>query len=59
MTTGSGSATAISVSTSCAQALRSGERLSAVTARLARALGIETTILPATDDRLRTWIDTR
>ena len=39
------------------QALRSGERLSAVTAG-SRALGIETTILPATDDRLRTWIDT-
>ena len=29
-----------------------------MTARLARALGIETTILPATDDRRRTWIDT-
>jgi LPPG:FO 2-phospho-L-lactate transferase len=29
-----------------------------VTARLARALGIEATILPATDDRLRTWLDT-
>ena len=40
------------------QALRSGEPLSTVTARLARALGIEATILPATDDRLRTWIDT-
>ena len=40
------------------QALRAGEPLSAVTARLARALGLETTILPATDDRLRTWIDT-
>jgi LPPG:FO 2-phospho-L-lactate transferase len=40
------------------QALRSGERLSAVTARLARSLGIEAAILPATDDRLRTWIDT-
>ena len=32
--------------------------MSAVTARLARALGIEPAILPATDDRLRTWIDT-
>jgi len=40
------------------QALRSGEPLSAVTARLARALGVEATILPASDDRLRTWIDT-
>ena len=40
------------------QALRSGEPLSAVTARLARALGIEAAIVPATDDRLRTWIDT-
>ena len=39
-------------------ALRSGEPLSAVTARLARALGIEAAIIPATDDRLRTWIDT-
>ncbi len=40
------------------QALRSGEPLSAVTARLARALGVETTLLPATDDLLRTWIAT-
>ncbi|MHB1243092.1 MAG: 2-phospho-L-lactate transferase [Gaiellaceae bacterium] len=40
------------------QALRAGEPLSAVTARLARALGIEAAILPATDDRLRTWLDT-
>ena len=40
------------------QALRAGEPLSAVTARLARALGVETAIIPATDDRLRTWIDT-
>ena len=40
------------------QALQHGEPLSAVTARLARALGIEAAILPATDDRLRTWIDT-
>ena len=40
------------------EALRSGEPLSAVTARLARALGIEAAIVPATDDRLRTWIDT-
>ena len=40
------------------QALRSGESLSAATARLATALGIGATIVPATDDRLRTWIDT-
>jgi len=40
------------------QALREGEPLSAVTARLASALGVETTLLPATDDRLRTWLDT-
>ena len=40
------------------QALRSGEPLSTVTARLARALGIEAAIVPATDDTLRTWIDT-
>ena len=33
------------------QALRAGEPLSAVTARLARALGLEPAILPATDDR--------
>jgi len=40
------------------QALREGEPLSVVTARLASALGVETTLLPATDDRLRTWLDT-
>ena len=40
------------------QALRSGEPLSAVTGRLATALGVEVTLLPATDDELRTWIDT-
>jgi LPPG:FO 2-phospho-L-lactate transferase len=40
------------------QALDVGERLSAVTARLAAALGVETRVLPATDDRLRTWIGT-
>ena len=40
------------------QALRDGQPLSAVTAHLARALGIEATIVPATDDRLRTWLDT-
>ena len=40
------------------QALREGEPLSSVTARLARSLGIEAAIVPATDDRLRTWIET-
>ena len=41
-----------------AQALRAGELLSSVTRRLTDALGVETTLLPATDDRLRTWLDT-
>ena len=40
------------------QALARGELLSQVTERLARALGVETRLLPATDDRVRTWIDT-
>lgn len=40
------------------QALRAGETLSAVTARLTAALGLESTILPATDDLLRTFLDT-
>ncbi|HWN20359.1 MAG TPA: 2-phospho-L-lactate transferase [Gaiellaceae bacterium] len=40
------------------QALEAGEPLSAVTARIASALGIEARILPASDDRQRTWIDT-
>jgi LPPG:FO 2-phospho-L-lactate transferase len=40
------------------QALRAGEPLSAVTASLARALGVEARLLPATDDRLRTWLET-
>ena len=40
------------------QALRSGEPLSAVTARIGAALGVETRLLPATDDRLRTWVGT-
>ena len=38
------------------EALRRGERLSAVTARLAAALGVGPAILPATDDRLRTRV---
>ena len=40
------------------QALRAGEPLSTVTQRVAAALGLETTILPATDQPLRTWLDT-
>jgi LPPG:FO 2-phospho-L-lactate transferase len=40
------------------QALRLGEPLSAVTARLAARLGLEAAILPATDDELRTWLAT-
>jgi LPPG:FO 2-phospho-L-lactate transferase len=40
------------------QALRAGEPLSAVTARIAAGFGVETRLLPATDDRLRTWIAT-
>jgi LPPG:FO 2-phospho-L-lactate transferase len=41
-----------------AQALQRGEPLSAITQRFAHALGIGARILPATDDRLRTWIQT-
>ena len=40
------------------QRLRAGEPLSAVTRRVARALGVAVDLMPATDDRLRTWIDT-
>jgi LPPG:FO 2-phospho-L-lactate transferase len=40
------------------QALRAGDPLSAITARLAASAGVEATILPATDDALRTWLDT-
>ena len=40
------------------QALRAGEPLSGVTERIARALAVEAGVLPATDDRLRTWIRT-
>jgi LPPG:FO 2-phospho-L-lactate transferase len=39
-------------------ALRAGEPLSAVTSRVARALGVEAAVLPATDDRLETWVST-
>jgi LPPG:FO 2-phospho-L-lactate transferase len=40
------------------QALRAGEPLSAVTARLTESLGVATSLIPATNDRLRTWLDT-
>jgi LPPG:FO 2-phospho-L-lactate transferase len=40
------------------QALAAGEPLSAVTERMAHAFGLEPLLLPATDDRLRTWLDT-
>jgi LPPG:FO 2-phospho-L-lactate transferase len=40
------------------QAMRAGEPLSTVTPRLAASLGVETRLLPATDDRLRTWLET-
>ena len=40
------------------EALRHGDPLSTVTARLAQRLGLESALLPATDDRLRTWLDT-
>jgi len=39
-------------------ALLAGEPLSAITARVTAALGVETRLLPATDDRLRTWLET-
>ena len=39
-------------------ALRRGEPLSAVTERIARAVGLQLALLPATDDRLRTRIRT-
>jgi len=41
-----------------AEALERAEPLSAITERFARALGIDARILPATDERLRTWIQT-
>jgi LPPG:FO 2-phospho-L-lactate transferase len=40
------------------QALQDGDPLSAVTRRLAEELGVATRLLPATDDRLRTWLET-
>jgi LPPG:FO 2-phospho-L-lactate transferase len=40
------------------RALREGAPLSETSARLAKRAGVETRILPATDDRLRTQVDT-
>jgi LPPG:FO 2-phospho-L-lactate transferase len=40
------------------EALRSGEPLSSFTARTARAFGVNATLLPATDDELRTFVVT-
>jgi LPPG:FO 2-phospho-L-lactate transferase len=40
------------------RALRAGEPLSAITARFAEALGVEATVIPATDDELRTRVET-
>jgi LPPG:FO 2-phospho-L-lactate transferase len=40
------------------EALRAGEPLSAVTAELARRAGLAVRLLPATDDEVRTWIET-
>jgi LPPG:FO 2-phospho-L-lactate transferase len=41
-----------------AKALRAGEPLSGVTRRFAAVLGLELTLIPATDDRLRTIVET-
>jgi LPPG:FO 2-phospho-L-lactate transferase len=38
--------------------LRRGEPLSEVTRRLGAAFGLESTLLPATDEPLRTWVET-
>jgi LPPG:FO 2-phospho-L-lactate transferase len=40
------------------QSMHAGDPLSLVTARIAAGLGVESRLLPATDDRLRTWIGT-
>jgi LPPG:FO 2-phospho-L-lactate transferase len=40
------------------QAVRSGASLTEVTTRITASLGLEATVLPATDERLRTWVDT-
>jgi LPPG:FO 2-phospho-L-lactate transferase len=41
-----------------AEALQRGEPLSAITQRFAERLGTRAQLRPATDDRLRTWIET-
>jgi LPPG:FO 2-phospho-L-lactate transferase len=41
-----------------AEKLRGGQKLSSVTRELAAAFGLEPALLPATDDRLRTWLAT-
>lgn len=40
------------------EALRRGEPLSAVTRRLTATFGVAAELLPATDERLRTWLET-
>jgi LPPG:FO 2-phospho-L-lactate transferase len=40
------------------KALRAGEPLSAVTARIAKAFGVDARVVPATDHRLRTILET-
>jgi LPPG:FO 2-phospho-L-lactate transferase len=40
------------------EALRRGEPLSEITRRLTAAFGVNAALLPATDDRLRTWVET-
>jgi LPPG:FO 2-phospho-L-lactate transferase len=40
------------------KALRAGEPLSSVTARVAKAFGVDVRVLPATDQRLRTILET-
>ena len=40
------------------EALRAGEPLSSFTARVTRALGVDASVLPATDDELRTFVET-
>src|SRR5262249_13476206 len=40
------------------EAFRSGEALSSFTRRAARAFGVDATLLPATDDELRTFVAT-
>jgi len=39
-------------------ALRRGATLSTITQRFAQGFGVESRLIPATDDRLRTWVET-